>query len=195
MEKVLLIPINSLKMLPVEAFDTGSAIKSIFLKLFKLVSCNMDLFDSEKACEKLFKLIEIGLFTESGFMIFNHCSVETISSLIKSCKHIKYLVIGFFKYLKKYNNGQKSINQLGEIASILASKINRNENDRYLFGLIKEVVGNSKIQDEILINFVFALNVNECIVLESLSAKGKFKTMCLKKCRIRSKPEANVTFI
>lgn len=169
--------------------DSRSAFRSLFSKLYHLISSNFR-FEDEQACMHLFKMVNLGIFADSASLLFEKCGVETLARFIENAKHVKALVCGFFAVLK--GNGR-----VHGLAKALAAKMSKNDVDRYLFGLVKEHVEDKALLDSVLLHFVPLMNVNECIVLESMAAKSKFKTACMRKCKTRpeNKSVENVTFI
>ncbi|ELA41240.1 uncharacterized protein VICG_01729 [Vittaforma corneae ATCC 50505] len=172
-----------------EPTDPVSCSKILFDKLISYISANFH-FNDQESCIRLFKLISIGQFAQYSKRLFDHCSEELLLTFTDNLKDIKPLVCGYFEYLEDRNS-----KKYPEVSRKLAAKINRNEKDRYFFNPIRKLVSRIDLLDNILINFVPCLSVNECIVLENLAPKSKFKTQALRKCRSSKGTEENITFI
>lgn len=186
---------------PVDPFSSS---KILFEKLISFISKNFT-FDSEEKCIRLFKLISIGQFTYSAKTLFEYCSEEMLKTFIGQSKDIKPLVIGYLEFLEERGSTNK-INSTStrnftekshftELSKMMASKINRNEKERHFFNLIKRLSNRTDLVDSVLINFIPCLNVNECIVLENIAPKSKFKTQLLRKCKTTKNEQENITFI
>lgn len=169
--------------------DPLSCTKVLFDKLSTFISKHFQ-FDSPESCLRLFKLISLGYFTHSAKALFEHCSEEMLLSFADEIKEVKPLVLGYFEFLE-----DQKLKIHPAVAKRLAGKISRSEKDRYFFGPIRRLVTRKDLLDTVLISFLPCFNVNECIVLENLAIKSKFKTLLLRKCKNSKENEENVTFI
>lgn len=169
--------------------DNVSAFKILFRKLFIVVAKN-PFFDDEIACYQLYKLINLNMFTEYADLLFEKCSDEAITWFIENCERIKPLLSGF---LKAASTNKK----LHRFAKKVATRCSKTETEKYIFHLIKDYVSNINMLDAVLIHFIPMLGINECIVLEGLSHKSKFKTACLRKSKSKTanKSVENLTVI
>lgn len=172
-----------------ESKDPFSCSKVIFDKLIDFITKNFH-FNDQESCIRLYKLISIGQFTYSAKLLFENCSEELLSFFIDDSKEIRPLVLGYLEFLE-----DQKIKKYPEFSKKLALKINKNESDRYFFGPIRRLVTRTDLLDSVLLNFVPCFNINECIVLENLAPKSKFKTQLLKKCKSSKANVENVTFI
>lgn len=182
-----------------KAVDPFSSSKILFEKLISFISKNFT-FDSEEKCIRLFKMISIGQFTYSAKVLFEYCSEETLKSFIAQSKDIKPLLLGYLEYLQDTRINKKEMNSNGvknhsELSKQIALKVDRNEKDRQFFTLLKRLVDRTDLLDTVLINFIVCLNINECIVLENIAPKSKFKSQLLRKCKISKTEQENITFI
>lgn len=178
--------------------DCFSAMSIIYEKLYTFLLCNFK-FDSADCCPYLFKLLNIGVFTQFSFVLFKLAKLDDLNYFIENCKDANWLIKGYFEALV---DGNKEIEKkLIKIVKNVLSKVQKHNKKgeilKTLFEGIKSVVGMSQLLDTILIYFIPLLGMNEAIVLENLSAKSKFKTLCLKKCKVVRpvKSEENITFI
>lgn len=172
-----------------EPVDPSSCSKILFDKLIAFVAKNF-YFNNQESCVRLFKLISIGQFTHFSKCLFEHCSEELLVVFVDSLKDVRPLVCGYFEYLE--DQGSK---KYPEISKRLAAKVGKSEKDRYFFNPIRRLVSRADLLDSVLVSFVPCLNINECIVLENLAPKSKFKTQVLRKCKSSKGAEENITFI
>ncbi|KAM0680350.1 cohesin complex subunit [Glugoides intestinalis] len=173
--------------------DPSTCARLLFEKLIFFISKNF-YFDSEESCIRLFKLVSIGYLTDFSKVIFEYCPDEDfLKQSISQVKDIKPLVLGYFEYLEIQKPPKKLYST--ELSRLLASKVSKTSTDRYLLIPMKKLLPSRDVLDSVLIHFVPLLNVNECIVLENLAPKSKFKAMLLRKCKSAKDVEENVTFI
>ncbi len=167
----------------ISSIDKVSSFKNLFYKLYILLINNPKFF-SEKDCLQLYKLNNLGLFTEYTHIIFETCSDHVISLMINNSNSITHLLHGFLKAVIANKNLVFFSKQFVQKAIKLKFS---------LFSILKNYISQDFLANNILIHFIPALSVNECIALESLSDQSKFKDACLRK--IKSKAREKVTVI
>lgn len=172
--------------------DPPTCARLLFEKLILFISKNF-YFDNEESCTRLFKLVSLGYLTDFSKVIFENCTENFLRQSIGQVKDVKPLVLGYFEFLENMKSPKKL--QGSELSRLLACKVGKTNTDRYLLGPMKRLLSSRDLLDTVLIHFVPLLNVNECIVLENLAPKSKFKTMLLRKCKTAKSVEENVTFI
>lgn len=174
------------------AVDVPSASRVVFDRLHHFISENF-YFEDQEACLHLFKLLSAGMFLDHASLLFRHCTEEQLMYFIENAECIKHIALGFFDSV----GGERKLHHLAKpIASKIKKTINATK-DRYLLAPLKRLVSRTDLLDSVLMHFVPLLDVNECIVLESLAPKSKFKSLCLKRCKAIKpiKSEENITFI
>ncbi|KAI4291367.1 hypothetical protein PAPHI01_0641 [Pancytospora philotis] len=148
--------------------DEESAFKHLYYKLHGLIAKNL-VFEDEDACFGLYKLVEMGIFTESADIFFRRCCLERLQQLVAMTRQPRALAIGFFKVVAQDK-------KLRVLAKLLAARLSRSEPDRFVFTRVKELMSDKSLLDTVLVHFVPLLTANEAIVLENLAPKSKFKT-------------------
>lgn len=184
-----------------EPWDVKSATKIISSKLYSLIYKNF-YFENQESCLHLYKLILKGLFINESYRLFLHCSINQLNFFIENSSSIKHIACGYFEvFLKDPKSIPSGFNLKGllSLSKSVAGKILKSKRTdiSYVFPYIKKLVARKELLDSVLIHFIPILDVNECIVLEGLANKSKFKSLCLRKCKapISIKAEENITFI
>lgn len=168
-----------------EPVDPSTAARFLFDKITSIIPPD---FNKDSAT-RLFQLISIGKFTHCANQLFVHCSEDQLLAFAESIKDPLALLLGYFEFLE--NEG---CSMYLKVAKKLAGRM-KNEKERRLLGPLKHLVHRADVLDDVLLNFVPCLTVNECIVLENLAAKSKFKTQLLRRCKTNKEIRENVTFI
>lgn len=173
-------------------FDSVTAFRCLFAKLHALIARSPGFCD-EKSCCHLYKLVSLGLFADSAHLLFEHSSLEALTYFIENAVNIRPLVRGFFEAVGK-NMG------LSSLAKALSARIQQLErragdaqghaSSRFVFEILKEHVRDRPLLDTVLVHFVPALTTNECIVLEGMAEKSRFKAACFRRCRVRGAGKA-----
>jgi len=182
--------------------DPFSASKVVFDKLYSFVYNNC-YFNDESSCLRLYNLVNSGIFLHLSYILFFYCTDEQLRYFIENAKVIKHITVGYFESLLKLETNQHNPaldpKRLSLLAKPLCFRLTKckNEDNSYLFNFMKQLAKKKDILDSILIHFVPFLSVNECIFMESIVEKSKFKTACLRRCKAIKpiKAEENVTFI
>lgn len=174
------------------ATDVPSASKVVFDRLHDFIAENF-YFEDQEACLYLFKLISAGVFLEHASLLFKHCTEEQLRYFIDTVGNVKHIALGFFDFI----TGERRLYQLAKPIASRIGKTLKMSQDRYLLAPLKKLVRRHDLLDSVLLHFVPLLDINECIVLESLAPKSKFKSLCLKRCKAIKpvKSEENITFI
>lgn len=163
---------------PAPVTDGSSAMRHLYSKLHRVISKNLT-FDDEESCLYLFKMIDIGVFPDSAHLLYRKCGAETLAHLISITKAVKAMVVGFFKAVG-------ADRRLYGLAKQLAARVNKNDPDRFVFGLVRESICAKHLLDSVSVYFIPALTLNECIVLENSAPKSRFKTALSRACKARA---------
>ncbi|KAI5151685.1 hypothetical protein ENBRE01_2310 [Enteropsectra breve] len=173
------------------AINTETALMHTAAKLYALLNnAKLDASVNEDIFLHLYKLFSKGLFRNKAAALFETCSLDFLTFFTEHTKFEKSLIEGYFKALEKNP-------EISALAKNIALKASKHETDRYIFKLVKEKVKQTAMLDKVLLYFVPLLNQNECIVLESMAGKSKFKAACLRKSKkiVADKSVENVTFM
>jgi cohesin complex subunit SA-1/2 len=181
------------------ATDEISCFKVAFKKLFVYLDMHLStLFTDEKSAIMLYKLVENGLMAEHSHLLYELCTEELISELYSRSKSRVSLVAGYFGHLTRHESSDK----VSRIARILSAR-KLEDGRRIVFNSVRSLVEQKKtsLYDSVLICFVPHMSVNECIIVERMVGKSKFKASLLRKCRGGDMPKpplsssADITFV
>lgn len=153
--------------------DVGTALLLMSKRLYKLISDNFN-FTDEESCLYLFKLLDVGLFADKAYLLYENCSNETLNELIIRSKAPRAMVTGYFVALQEHR-------RLSDLGKVLARSLPKNEQS--IFASLKPCLHKKYLLDKVLVHFVPHLTVEECIFVESSVPKGRLKSACMRKIR------------
>ncbi|ORD98067.1 hypothetical protein HERIO_81 [Hepatospora eriocheir] len=176
--------------------NLNSILKYVTFKLIeKIRNVNVDeYFIDEINCLYLAKLIKIGIFTSECERLFKYIKIDKLIILFKSINMTEELFKGFINCL--LNNKTMKVNDIKLLSRLISKETNKLSNKTFVFNTIKNNINQVDLIDNCYIYFINNLTLNECIVLENLLSKCKFKETLLKKITKNSNlTNNNITFI
>jgi cohesin complex subunit SA-1/2 len=163
--------------------DELSCFKVLYKKLFMYVETHCSaLFTDEKSAIMLYRLIENKLMEEHSHLLYELCSEGLVGELYSRSKNRATLMAGFFRYLMRCDFDGK----MTRMARLLSAK-KLLDGRKVVFNGVRDLVGQKKTQlyDTVLVYFVSHMSANECIIVERMVDRSKFKASLLRKCKGR----------
>jgi len=171
--------------------DKKTALRVLYCDLIKIID-----LDNSELLPFLYKFNEEGILEEQMYLIYKHIKdVKEFSDIFSVSKNKINYVVSFFKFLNVFDG--KDFVDILSIAKIINLKFKDNEK-RVIFKNIKNFIESSTnyICLDIFIN---KLNINECIVLESICKDSKFKDLLNKRINktkgLYTTSETKVTYL
>lgn len=145
----------------------------------------------------LYKLISSGLFQDRSYLLFTGASEDQLLHFIPNFKSLEIFKGYFHAFLHCEKEQERKLIKLAKTVSAKITKFVKKGNESFIFEKLKSLVSREKLLDSVLLYFVPFLSVNEAIVLEGAASKSKFKTACLRRCKMVKgvQAEENVTFL
>ena len=171
--------------------DKKTALRVLYCDLIKIID-----LDNSELLPFLYKFNEEGILEEQMYLIYKHIKdVKEFSDIFSVSKNKINYVVSFFKFLNVFDG--KDFVDILSIAKIINLKFKDNEK-RVIFKNIKNFIESST--NYICLNiFINKLNINECIVLESICKDSKFKDLLNKRINktkgLYTTSETKVTYL
>jgi hypothetical protein len=135
---------------------------------------------------ELANLIPYGIFEDKAVFLFRHGKADLIEETMRLVKNKKKIVSVYFQMIRESGCWRS------DVAKILSKSVDKNEPERYVFRCIYEYIKGMEgktISDGVVSVFLGHLNLNECIVLESISPNGRFRRGCMRRLKMMGRSE------